>query len=231
MIGFVVNPFQLGIATAGTGVGAAANIPLTPSLIADQYPIGVRTRMFAAQTFGRPAGQVIGPIVAGGVVAIAGNHAGDWRWPFWLFAIPATMLGVAFLLKKEPQRGRNEQLAVFGEDLPPHTVSDGPVRLTAAMARLKKVRTFYFLIVGIGVLGRACRGSRHLQPHAQRCVRIRRVEARLDHVDHLGRLTHRNSNRRSLWRTTLPQEPTIGLKAHGCRRIALWLLPHRRPAL
>ena len=81
MIGFVVNPFQLGIATAGTGVGAAANIPLTPSLIADQYPIGVRTRMFAAQTFGRPAGQVIGPIVAGGVVAIAGNHAGDWRWP------------------------------------------------------------------------------------------------------------------------------------------------------
>ncbi|CAB4615294.1 unannotated protein [freshwater metagenome] len=153
LIGFVVNPFQLGIAAAGTGVGAAANIPITPSLIADQYPIGIRTRMFAAQTFGRPAGQVIGPIVAGGIVALAGDHAGDWRWPFWLFAIPATILGVAFLLKKEPQRGRNEQRAVFGQDVPEHTVDDGPVRLSAAMARLKKVRTFYFLIVGIGVLG------------------------------------------------------------------------------
>ena len=142
MIGFVVNPFQLGIAAAGTGVGAAANIPITPSLIADQYPIGVRTRMFAAQTLGRPIGQVVGPIVAGGIVALAGDHAGDWRWPFWLFAVPATMIGVGFLLKKEPRRGRNEQEAVFGADVQDNAVDDGPVRLTAAMARLKKVRTF-----------------------------------------------------------------------------------------
>jgi len=152
-MGFVVNPFQMGIATAGTGIGAAANVPITPSLIADQYPIGIRTRMFAAQTFGRPAGQVIGPIVAGGIVAIAGDHAGDWRWPFWLFGIPAAILSVAFVLKKEPRRGHNEQQAVFGDDLPQGAVDDGPVRLSAAMARLKKVRTFYFLIVGIGVLG------------------------------------------------------------------------------
>ena len=152
-MGFVVNPFQMGIATAGTGIGAAANVPITPSLIADQYPIGIRTRMFAAQTFGRPAGQVVGPIIAGGIVALAGDHAGDWRWPFWLFGIPATILTVAFMLKKEPHRGRNEQAAVFGDELPEHTIDDGPVRLSAAMARLKKVRTFYFLIVGIGVLG------------------------------------------------------------------------------
>ena len=152
-MGFVVNPFQMGIATAGTGIGAAANIPITPSLIADQYPIGVRTRMFAAQTLGRPIGQVVGPIVAGGIVAIAGDHAGDWRWVFWLFGIPAAMLAVAFVLKREPMRGRNEQRAVFGDDFTENAVDDGPVRLSAAMARLKKVRTFYFLIVGIGVLG------------------------------------------------------------------------------
>jgi ABC-type branched-subunit amino acid transport system ATPase component len=62
-------------------------------------------------------------------------------------------LSVAFLLKREPKRGRNEQEAVFGAEVAPNTVDDGPVRLSAAMARLKKVRTFYFLIVGIGVLG------------------------------------------------------------------------------
>lgn len=152
-IGFVVNPFQLGVATAGTGVGAAANIPITPSLIADQYPIGVRTRMFAAQTLGRPIGQVAGPIIAGGIVVLAGDQAGDWRWVFWLFGIPAAMLSVAFVLKREPHRGRNEQEAVFGQEIADNTVDDGPVRLSAAMARLKKVRTFYFLIVGIGVLG------------------------------------------------------------------------------
>lgn len=152
-IGFIVNPFQMGIATAGTGIGKAANIPITPSLIADQYPLGVRTRMFAAQTLGRPIGQVVGPIVAGGIVAIAGGGAGDWRWVFWMFGIPASMLAVAFFLKREPQRGRNEQKAVFGAEVHDNAVDDGPVRLSAAMARLKKVRTFYFLIVGIGVLG------------------------------------------------------------------------------
>jgi len=152
-IGFITNPFQMGIATAGTGIGKSANIPIAPSLIADQYPIGVRTRMFAAQTLGRPIGQVVGPIVAGGVVALAGNEAGDWRWVFWLFGIPATILSVAFLLKREPKRGRNEQEAVFGAEVAQNAVDDGPVRLSAAMARLKKVRTFYFLIVGIGVLG------------------------------------------------------------------------------
>ncbi|MEX1218136.1 MAG: ATP-binding protein [Acidimicrobiales bacterium] len=152
-IGLIVNPFQLGVATAGTGIGKSANIPIAPSLIADQYPIGVRTRMFAAQTLGRPIGQVVGPIVAGGVVVLAGNQAGDWRWVFWLFGIPATILAIAFALKREPRRGRNEQKAVFGAEVAETTVGDGPVRLSAAMARLKKVRTFYFLIVGIGVLG------------------------------------------------------------------------------
>lgn len=152
-IGFIVNPFQMGIATAGTGIGKAANIPITPSLIADQYPLGVRTRMFAAQTLGRPIGQVVGPIVAGGIVAIAGGGAGDWRWVFWMFGIPASMLAVAFFFKREPQRGRNEQKAVLGAEVHDNAVDDGPVRLSAAMARLKKVKTFYFLIVGIGVLG------------------------------------------------------------------------------
>lgn len=154
LMGFVVNPFQAGIATGGTGIGAAANIPIAPSLIADQYPIGIRTRMFAAQTLGRPIGQVVGPLVAGGIVAIAGAENSDsWRWVFWLFGIPAAVLAVAFVMKKDPHRGRNEQEAVFGSELAENAVDDGPVRLSAAMARLKKVRTFYFLIVGIGVLG------------------------------------------------------------------------------
>ena len=152
-LGFIVNPFQMAIASAGTGIGKSANIPIAPSLIADQYPIGVRTRMFATQTLGRPIGQVVGPVVAGGIVVLAGDQAGDWRWVFWMFGIPATALAIAFAFKREPRRGRNEQEAVFGTEVSENAVDDGPVRLSAAMARLKKVRTFYFLIVGIGVLG------------------------------------------------------------------------------
>ena len=152
LTGAVVNSFQMGVARAGTGFGSAARIPITPSLIADQYPIGVRARMFAFENLGRPLGQVIGPLLAGLIVLIAGEDSGDWRWAFWIFAIPGVLLVFATLALKEPTRGRNEQEAVFGEARE-ETVKEPPVRLSAAFQRLKKVRTFYYLVVGIGVLG------------------------------------------------------------------------------
>ena len=152
LTGAVVNSFQMGVARAGTGFGSAARIPITPSLIADQYPIGVRARMFAFENLGRPLGQVIGPLLAGLIVLIAGEDSGDWRWAFWIFAIPGVLLVFATLALKEPTRGRNEQEAVFGEAREA-TVQEPPVRLSAAFQRLKKVRTFYYLVVGIGVLG------------------------------------------------------------------------------
>ncbi len=150
--GAAVNSFQMGVARAGTGFGSAARIPITPSLIADQYPIGVRARMFAFENLGRPLGQVIGPLLAGLIVLIAGEDGGDWRWAFWIFAVPGVLLVFATLALKEPTRGRNEQEAVFGEAREA-AVEEPPVRLSAAFQRLKKVRTFYYLVVGIGVLG------------------------------------------------------------------------------
>ena len=150
--GSVANSFQMGITRAGTGFGAAARIPISPSLIADEYPIAVRSRMFAAESLGRPLGQVVGPFLVGLIVLIAGGEGSDWRWPFWIMAIPALVLVVFVARLREPHRGHNEQEAVFGAELAT-AVDDGPVRLSAAFARLKKVRTFYFLVVGIGVLG------------------------------------------------------------------------------
>jgi ABC-type branched-subunit amino acid transport system ATPase component/predicted MFS family arabinose efflux permease len=152
LTGSVANSFQMGVARAGTGFGAAARIPISPSLIADDYPIAVRTRMFAAEALGRPIGQVAGPFLVGLIVLVAGGESSDWRWPFWIMAIPALVLVFLVARLREPHRGRNEQEAVFGAELAT-AVDDGPVRLSAAFARLKKVRTFYFLVVGIGVLG------------------------------------------------------------------------------
>ena len=67
----------------GAGFGASARIPISPSLIADQYPIGVRTRMFATENLGRPAGLVVGPFFVGAVAGWAGGRrrlaVGDGR--------------------------------------------------------------------------------------------------------------------------------------------------------
>ncbi len=147
--GLVVNPFQMAIARGGTGLGASATIPISPTIIADQYPIAARTRMLALESLGRPAGYVIGPFVAGSIAAAAGGPEG-WRWAFICGAIFPVLIGLLLLTRRDPQRGRFEQEAVLGETL---DIVDPPVTISAAFERLKKVRTFYFLIVGIGLLG------------------------------------------------------------------------------
>ncbi len=150
--GVVQNAFQLAIGRAGSGIGAGAKIPIAPSLIADQYPIGIRSRAFAAEALGRPIGQVIGPLLAGGIVLLAGDDPDDWRIVMFVFAVPAILLAFAALRLREPQRGRNEQTAVLGAVLD-ELDDDPPVRLSSAFQRLKNVRSFYYLVVGIGVLG------------------------------------------------------------------------------
>lgn len=152
LTGVVVNAFQMGVARAGSGFGASARIPIGPSLVADQYALGVRTRIFALEALGRPIGQVLGPLFAGTIVLLAGDDAGDWRLVFLALTIPAGLSVLWSLRLPEPVRGRQEQEAVLGVQL--HDgVAEPPVRLSAAFQRLKKVRTFYYLVVGIGVLG------------------------------------------------------------------------------
>jgi len=150
--GAVQNAFQLAIGRAGSGIGAGAKIPISPSLIADQYPIAVRARVFAAEALGRPIGQVIGPFIAGGIVALAGEGPDDWRIAFYVFALPAILLVVAVFFLKEPSRGKYEHDAVLGKALE-KAEEEPPVRLSSAFQRLKNVRSFYYLVVGIGVLG------------------------------------------------------------------------------
>lgn len=152
LTGAVVNSFQLGAMRAGSGLGASARIPISPSLVADQYPLGVRTRIFAIEALGRPLGQVLGPLFAGVVVVLAGEDSGDWRLVFFVLAVPSLLVVLWSLTLREPSRGRQEQEAVLGVQLADGIV-EPPVRLSAAFARLRKVRTFYYLVVGIGVLG------------------------------------------------------------------------------
>ena len=148
--GLVGSAIFMGIARSGAGLGAAARLPISPSLIADRYPIGVRARMFALENLGRPLGLVVGPFFVGAVAAQVSGSEG-WRWAMIAVAIPAVFvaLGIAFL--REPSRGANEQEAVLGHTLDAN--DEPPVRLSAVSTRLKKVQSFRYLTLGIGVLG------------------------------------------------------------------------------
>ena len=149
--GLIVNPFQLFLTNAGTGFGQAYRIPVSNSMLVDTYPISARSRIFALEGLGRPAGQLLGPLAIGGIAALAGGDD-PWRAAFFAVAVaPVVVAVVAALVLREPSRGRFEKQAVFGDEQV--EVDELPVSIGTAFARLRKIKTFYFLSTGVGVLG------------------------------------------------------------------------------
>ncbi len=151
----VANPFQLFMTSTATGLGQAYRIPVSNSLLSDSYPVQARSRVFAVEGTGRPIGQLLGPLLVGGVAALAGGTEG-WRWAFVVLAIPPVIVGLASITLKEPQRGQFDQQSVLGGTLDRQEQEEAeelPISISQAFARLKKVRTFYFLAVGVGVVG------------------------------------------------------------------------------
>jgi ABC-type branched-subunit amino acid transport system ATPase component len=149
--GLVANSFALFWARNLVGAGHAYRLPVHSSLLADQYPIESRARVFGVEGLGRPVGQLLAPIAAGAAAAAIGGPTA-WRWVFVLFAIPVAILGFLTLILKEPKRGINEQRVLLGGELAP-VVRELPISISSAFQRLKKIRTFYFMCIGIGTLG------------------------------------------------------------------------------
>ena len=148
--GFIVNAFQLFWTNAATGFGQAYRIPVSNSLLTDAYPIPSRSRVFAFEGLGRPLGQLLGPLTIGVIATTAGGDEG-WRWAFYLLAIPPVIVGIASFAMKEPTRGKNEQAALLTDDAV--EVDELEPSMSTALARLRKIRTFYFFATGVGVLG------------------------------------------------------------------------------
>jgi ABC-type branched-subunit amino acid transport system ATPase component len=148
--GFIVNAFQLFWTNAATGFGQAYRIPVSNSLLTDAYPIPSRSRVFAFEGLGRPLGQLLGPLTVGFIATTAGGDEG-WRWAFYILAVPPVIVGIASFVMKEPRRGQNEQSALLTDDAV--EVDELEPSMSTALARLRKIRTFYFFATGVGVLG------------------------------------------------------------------------------
>lgn len=149
--GLAHNLFLLVVARSGAGIAKANEGPIQNSLLADGYPIGGRNRIYALHRAGQPFGLLAGPVLAGSIAAVAGGAQG-WRWAFPVLAMPAVVLGIRALLLREPARGRYEMVAVLGEELVAEKSPD-PIPFAAGFARLKKIRSFYYYMVSLGVLG------------------------------------------------------------------------------
>ena len=151
LTGFVVNAFSLFVARLGAGLGQSNVLPIHGPLLADTYPMAARGRIFALYAMGSPMGQLIAPAIVGAIADVAGGEEG-WRWAFFLIALPPAILALFTLTLPNPKRGRWEQETVLGEQLA-DDAKPLPTSTTMAFARLRKIKTFYYMLVGLGVLG------------------------------------------------------------------------------
>jgi ABC-type branched-subunit amino acid transport system ATPase component/predicted MFS family arabinose efflux permease len=148
--GLARNAFTLFLTRAGVGLGQAYQVPIPNPVLADRYPLEARGTVLGVQAASRSLGAIIGPLAAGGVAALAGGAAG-WRWAFVAPAAVAVVVAVAAARLPEPLRGGNEQRAVLGEVLAAE--HEHPVSMAAAFARLRRIRTFSTILLGVSALG------------------------------------------------------------------------------
>ena len=149
--GLVQNAFSLFLVRMGAGLGQSYSLPVNQPLLMDTYPIQVRGKIFALNQSIAMAGLAVGPVFAGAIASIAGGDEG-WRWVFFTIAVITLPIAISALLLKEPRRGRHEMQAVLGEELE-EDEDELPISLAVAFERLRKVRSFYFLLVGMAAVG------------------------------------------------------------------------------
>lgn len=136
----------------GTGIGKASVEPVGRSLLADIYPRRGWNRVFAIHNAASPAGQVLGPLLAGAIgLAVVGD--GAWRWAFALLTIPTVIVLLASRRLREPTREKPAQAASLSLPTSTH------LSFRQAAKRLMLIPTFYRQLVGIGILGFAIVGS------------------------------------------------------------------------
>ncbi len=133
-------------ARLGTGIAKSNTLPVHGSLIADQYPIGVRGRIASLNIMVGRSVNTVSPILVGAIAAYVG-----WRWTYYVLWIPVAVVAIAAFRLPEPIRGQWEKTDVLGEAI---ADSDpAPISLEAAFARLNKVATVRTVLLGFAALG------------------------------------------------------------------------------
>jgi ABC-type branched-subunit amino acid transport system ATPase component len=137
-------------ARAGAGLAQQITLPTHQSLLADYYAPQSRTGVFSAWRISYPVGQLVGPLFAGGLAALAG-----WRTPFLVLTIPAVILAILVLRMPEPVRGVQERRARGASEEVATTAEEPPTwdeswRTVAGVRTLRRVwRALPFLLAGV----------------------------------------------------------------------------------
>ncbi len=151
MSGLAISAFMLFWTRFATGIAKANSIPVHQSLIADNYPIGIRARMSAVMQHGRARHRPRSARCLCAAIATWAGGVEGWRWAWFLLGIPVVLVAVLAFFMKEPPRGQFEKQDVLGEVI--EDEQPAPISMEAAFARIKRIRTIRTVLVGFCALG------------------------------------------------------------------------------
>jgi ABC-type branched-subunit amino acid transport system ATPase component/sugar phosphate permease len=127
------------------------------SYLSDAYPTEGRGRIFSWHNMADPVSLTIGILVFGALASI--HH--DWRWSM-LIALAGIPIAISLFFLREPAKGENEAshiLRASGMDVDSQQSEAPRVLLGSAVTRLLRIRTVYYELVAVAILGFAGTGG------------------------------------------------------------------------
>lgn len=140
----------------GAGGGRAVVNPTHSSLLSDYYEPASRVKVFATHRMGNSIGQMLGPLLGGGLAYLFG-----WRTPFVLFAVPTVIFVILSLRLREPVRGLHERRAAGASEAEAE-LEDPHENVRETMRTLRGVRTIRRIWTAVPFLGIALFGIPNL---------------------------------------------------------------------
>lgn len=132
-------------------VGFGVNNTVHNSYLSDAYPTDARGRVFSWHNLSDPLSQTVGILVFGLIV----SETHDWRWGL-LVGLAGIPIGLSLLSLREPDKGANESshiLKASGLDLHTQQGQAPRVLLGSAVTRLLRIRSLYYELVAVAILG------------------------------------------------------------------------------
>jgi ABC-type branched-subunit amino acid transport system ATPase component/predicted MFS family arabinose efflux permease len=126
------------------------------SYLADAYPTEARARVFALRNISDPLAQTVGV----GVMTFVAATTGSWRWSL-LVGLAAIPVAVMLFGVREPAKGQNEShhiLTSSGMDISGQQAAAPKVLFSSAVTRIMRIRSLYYELVAVAILGFAGTG-------------------------------------------------------------------------
>ena len=126
------------------------------SYLSDAYPTEARARVFAWRNLSDPLAQTIGP----GAMTLVAAATGNWRWSL-LLGLIAIPIGFWVLRLREPVKGENESNSILkssGMDIAGQQEAAPNVLFGSAVTRIMRIRSLYYELVAVAILGFAGTG-------------------------------------------------------------------------